>query len=249
MCRSPAPEWRGPSARCIPTHDDSQLPVPSADVYSGSHPCRSVVRPDQVLSGGGPGEVLLIADCQAAEQAVLLRQHPKLLERTADGALHPLSAVIHLSPPPVVASAEYVSWCASLPGSSRQYFVDLTPQRQRLAFVASARLQLKLHALHGLLFPKPCAAPLLFEGGLAPGLPPLALSLDMHAKLLFRPKEKAGVDRQVRAASLSLNPSPSLILTRSGTHSHPTPKPHKPTPKPHNPTPYQQPPALGAMAW
>ena len=163
-----------------------------------ANPCRgSVVRPDEVLSGGGPGEVLLIADCQAAKQVALLQRHPKLLERTADGAVQPLSAVVHLSPPDVVASAEYARWCASLPASSKQYFVDLTPQRQRLAFVASARLQLKLHALHGRLFPNPRVAPFLFDGGLPPGLPPLAAALDMHAKLLFRPKEKAGVDRQV----------------------------------------------------
>ena len=73
----------------------------------------------------------------------------------------------------------------------------MPPQDQRFAFVASARMQLKLHGVHETIFPKPLPMPLPPElsshGALPAGLPPSAVAADMLCKLVFRPLPLAGV--------------------------------------------------------
>ena len=56
--------------------------------------------------------------------------------------------IVHLSPPNVCESELYQSWCDGVAETTHHVFLNFTPQPQRFAFVASARLQLKLHGIH-----------------------------------------------------------------------------------------------------
>ena len=96
-------------------------------------------------------------------------------------------------------SAGYAAWCVALGGRAQHVLCNGAPQSQRLAFVSSARLQLKLRAVHSALFPSPRAAPLLWGGGLPPGFPPAARLLDMLGKLQLRPANRAGLDREAES--------------------------------------------------
>ena len=64
-------------------------------------------------------------------------------------AVPPLHAVIHLTPPAVRESVEYMEWCTSLPAAATQLFTGEAPQPQRFAFVTAARLQMLMHGVHG----------------------------------------------------------------------------------------------------
>ena len=116
----------------------------------------------------------------------------------ADGGLQ-LHLVLHLSPPHVCATELYADWCRQLPPTTRQVFVNLTPQPQRFAFVASARLQLKLHGIHADVFPRPLQMPSLWGGQpLPPSLGSLPLSdvADMLCRIVIRPIQRAGLNRE-----------------------------------------------------
>ena len=165
------------------------------------------VRPDEVLRGGSDGERVLVVDCPTIAHLRLLRSHAVLAElrraggasgaeAAAPGAAPALAAVAHLTPHSVCALPEYIAWCASLPRGTAQAFLRHTPHPQRLAFVSSARLQLKLHAVHGAVFPLPRQMPPVSQGGLPAGMPPAAAALDMLGKLVIRPSERAGVCRE-----------------------------------------------------
>eukprot|EP00964_Phaeocystis_antarctica_P018648 scaffold10290_cov38-Phaeocystis_antarctica.AAC.1 len=58
---------------------------------------------EQVLSGGGAGERVLLADCPSEEHAALLpaalAQLAHLAQLDDSGAARPLDAVVHMSPP------------------------------------------------------------------------------------------------------------------------------------------------------
>ena len=119
----------------------------------------------------------------------------------------PLHAVIHLSPADVCRDARYIAWCASLAPSTQHLFTQFPPQPQRFAFVASARMQLKLHGIHSGVFPKPLQLPTKGEdpdptsadgGGamaLPAGMPASATAADMLCRLVLRPMGSRGVDR------------------------------------------------------
>ena len=116
----------------------------------------------------------------------------------ADGGPQ-LHLVLHLSPPHVCATELYADWCRQLPPTTRQVFVNLTPQPQRFAFVASARLQLKLHGIHADVFPRPLQMPSLWGGQpLPPSLGSLPLSdvADMLCRIVIRPIQRAGLNRE-----------------------------------------------------
>lgn len=61
----------------------------------------------------------------------------------------PFHAVIHLSVPEVCATQQYMEWCASHCPTTVHLFTNFVPQPQRFAYVASARMQLKLHGARG----------------------------------------------------------------------------------------------------
>ena len=231
-------------------------------------PSGTEIRPEQVLSGGSPGEIILIVDCPATSHVAKLASHPALAELTgrvssaADGsdvagaapaeagpaeaassaappaagaltdaamegtaamggdvgdaaraaeggggggsggerggrflAAASLHMVVHLTPPDVCASTEYVTWCNALPAAATQVFTNFTPQPQRFAFVASARLQLKLHGIHAAVFPKPLSMPTLCGGGLPAGLE-RGTAADMLCRMILRPTKLAGLCRE-----------------------------------------------------
>jgi len=61
---------------------------------------------EQVLSGGGAGERVLLADCPSEAHAALLPAALAHLAQLDDsGTARPLDAVVHMSPPDVPASA------------------------------------------------------------------------------------------------------------------------------------------------
>ena len=119
--------------------------------------------------------------------------------KTLYHAVPQLHLVLHLSPPHVCATELYADWCRQLPPTTRQVFVNLTPQPQRFAFVASARLQLKLHGIHADVFPRPLQMPSLWGGQpLPPSLGSLPLSdvADMLCRIVIRPIQRAGLNRE-----------------------------------------------------
>ena len=140
----------------------------------------TIVEPSQVLSGGKRGELVLIVDCPSVAHVAALAAHPTLAphlnrpptdecaddaeaaagtsaaEGPSSASPPPLYMVVHLTPVDVCASVEYAAWCGSVPTSTQHLFTQFTPQDQRFAFVASARLQTKLHGIHSSIFPKPC---------------------------------------------------------------------------------------------
>ena len=60
---------------------------------------------EQVLSGGGAGERVLLADCPSEAHAALLPAAlAQLAQLDGSGAARPLDAVVHMSPPDVPAS-------------------------------------------------------------------------------------------------------------------------------------------------
>ena len=119
------------------------------------------IEPEQVLGGGGAGELVLLADCPSeAHVRRLLLELPRATSRDVD-------LVVHMSPPAVQASAAYAAWRAALPAHTTQLVIEQRAsmargdgaEPQRFAFASSARLQLKLHGLHSGVFPEPQAAP------------------------------------------------------------------------------------------
>ena len=77
--------------------------------------------------------------------------------------------------------------------------MNLTPQPQRFAFVASARLQLKLHGIHADVFPRPLQMPSLWSGQPLPptlGNLPLTDVADMLCRIVIRPIQRAGLNRE-----------------------------------------------------
>ena len=159
----------------------------------------TLVQPDDVLHGGADGELLLIADCPTLDHLEILASHPSLQPHVCDAPSRPLYAIIHLTPASVSSTREYVSWCASLPASTTHLFTQYTPQDQRFAFIASARMQLKLHGVHEGVFPKPQQQPMVKSEApsscLPAGLPASAIAADMLSKLVLRPTIRAGIDR------------------------------------------------------
>ena len=166
------------------------------------------VRPDEVLGHSERGERLLVADCPSVAHIKCLRDHSSLraslplrdedevADKSGSGSAEVvLDMVIHLSPATVCASAEYVAWCCSLPAATQHFFVGLTPQPQRFAFVTSARLQMLMHGLHATVFPLPHQMPPLYSCNLPAGLPTSSTVLDMLSLVVLRPKKAAGVDR------------------------------------------------------
>ena len=116
------------------------------------------------------------------------------------GTSRKLDAVIHISPAEVCSSPEYIAWCAAQPAATQHLFTQFTPREQRFAFIASARMQLKLHGVHEQVFPKPLQMSLLQPSDapspLPSGLPPSSVAADMLCRLTFRPLAKAGIDRE-----------------------------------------------------
>ena len=148
----------------------------------------------QVLSGGERGELLLIVDCPSLAHVSALASHP--LVRSLIQSARPLRAVAHLTPAEVAGADAYADWIAALPASTEHLILNRTPQPQRFAFVASARLQLKLHAVHGDVFPIPKQMPTL------PACPTKQAhsaarmtAADMLCKLVIRPRDASGVCR------------------------------------------------------
>ena len=93
-----------------------------------------------------------------------------------------------------------------VPPSARQLFTGFTPQPQRFAFIASARMQLKLHGIHEKVFPKPLQMAPLHAGALPPGLPPHGTNADMLCRVVLRPTKNAG-----KPQSSPSIPTPTLV--------------------------------------
>ena len=110
-----------------------------------------------------------------------------------------------------------------MPHSARQLFTGFTPQPQRFAFIASARMQLKLHGIHEKVFPKPLQMATVHEGALPPGLPPHGINADMLCRVVLRPTKNAGNSHLHPRIQPSSSHPPSLS-TRI-PHPHPSPSP------------------------
>lgn len=163
-------------------------------------PDGSSVTPDQVLSGGSPGEELLVIDCASLAQLAQLRAHPLIAARASRQDTRPLAAVVHLTPLSVAVRAEYSHLCSSFPERTLQLVLHHAPQPQRFAFVASARLQLKLGSLHSGIFPPPRALAQTAAGSAARctaaqpvAVPPGCVAADMLSRIVLRPLDKAGL--------------------------------------------------------
>ena len=157
----------------------------------------SEVRPEQVLLAAGAAELVLIVDCPSAAHVRPLAAHPALAAHVGAATAQPLALVVHLTAAEVAATAEYVRFCAALPAATRQLLLNHAPQPQRLAFVASARLHLKLHAVHeGLFAWPPCQLPAMPT---PPEMPASVVLADMLTKWVIRPADRAGVCRDDEA--------------------------------------------------
>ena len=141
------------------------------------------VQPSEVLIGGSPGELVLIVDLPSEKHVPLLAAHPALAPYAEAGAEKPtngddgaappaadaaaasasqrsIDVIVHLSPASVCAAPEYVAWCSShMAAGATHLFTQFTPQEQRFAFIASARMQLKLHGVRP-PSASPCPLPL-----------------------------------------------------------------------------------------
>jgi ribonuclease Z len=165
-------------------------------------PDGTCVTPDQVLRGGSPGEELLVIDCASQAQLAQLRAHPLIAARASRQDARPLAAVVHLTPLGVAMGAEYSHLCSSFPGCTLQLMLHHAPQPQRFAFAASARLQLKLGCLHSGIFPPPramaqsaAAAPGAAAEPAAVSVPPGCVAAGMLSRIILRPVDKAGLNR------------------------------------------------------
>ena len=203
------------------------------------------IQPEQVLGGGGAGELVLLADCPSeAHLRLLLLELPRATSCDID-------VVVHMSPPAVQASAAYAEWRAALPARTTQLVIEQRASMergdgaapQRFAFASSARLQLKLHGLHSRVFPEPQAAP-HYSMPFHPGVPPAEESaqsvassavegggaavaavapvqLGMLGRLVLRPRDKAGpcADDESRLLCWQNSSGASLSLSRAELHA------------------------------
>ena len=133
LCMPPIPPKFSPEAAFA-------LGVPRGPLYGQLRggkpvllPSGDEVRPEQVLSGGGRGEIVLLIDCRVEEHVQLLRRHPLIQRHGVGGEGQTVDVVIHMTPPPLCHSAGYAEWSRSLPASTAQCFVDLTPQVNSVA--------------------------------------------------------------------------------------------------------------------
>ena len=176
----------------------------------------------QVLSGGDSGELLLIVDCPSVAHVHALAAHP--LVRSLVQSARLLRAVAHLTPAEVAGADAYADWIVALPATTEHLLLNRTPQPQRFAFVASARLQLKLHAVHADVFPMPKQMPTLpvcpSKEAALPACPSkkgdsaaMITAADMLCKLVIRPRDAAGVCRADESRLLRWTTSSGAVVS------------------------------------
>jgi ribonuclease Z len=190
-------------------------------------PDGSSVTPDQVLRGGSHGEELLVIDCASLAQLAQLRAHPLIAGRASRQHARPLAAVVHLTPRSVAAQAEYAQLCSSFPECTLQLVLHHAPQPQRFAFVASARLQLKLGSLHSGIFPPPLALAQPRAPGAgaaahpaAEAVPPGCVAADMLSRIVLRPLDKSGLSRDDEARLLRWSTSSGSSVSLDPVELH-----------------------------
>ncbi|KNC47300.1 zinc phosphodiesterase ELAC protein 2 [Thecamonas trahens ATCC 50062] len=169
-----------------------------------------VVQPHQVMGPPTPGPAVAVIPCPNAGYVDAVTRSTTL--RASLAGVQKLALIVHLTPPAVFESPEYLSWAQSLGEGVEHMVLDGGYASNRYMFTAATRAALKLHALEASLYPKPwrCVA-----GGaqLPDDLPIAAKRGDMLDTYLLSPPKKLGwvagtqpalIDEEAIAANVAI---------------------------------------------